>query len=108
MERETKKFTTPSGKEVVVKSYITGGEANQVKEGMLKEMKMDVSGENQNTEISGAFLLEQEKKLLGILVVSIDGKAVTSEELLNLRNEDYQFIVKEANAIYSGNLTPAK
>lgn len=108
MEREKKSFNTPSGKEVIVRTYITGREANTIKAEMLKNMKLDLAG-NRSGEVSGDVLIEQEKKLLNILVISIDGKTENViEMILDLPNSDYQSIIKELNEIYTGNLTPAK
>lgn len=113
MERETKKITTPSGREIDIKTYLTGREANQIKQVMLGEMTMDVETGTPSAEISGAFMIDQEKKLIEILVVSIDGDrgdkpGAITEKILDLRNEDYQFIIKAVNEIYSANLTQAK
>lgn len=111
MDRETREFTTPSGKKVVVKTYLTGRESNSVKEGMFKHMKLDVSGAGEPvvSEIPGTLVIEQERTLLSLIVVSLDGKTDgLVEAILDLRNEDYQAIVAEVNKIYQGNLTPAK
>lgn len=109
MSRETKKITTPNGTEVVIKTWISAGEANTVKEQMLKGMKIDASTGKQSAEITGDFLLTQEKTLLGVLVVSVneDTNEVV-EKLLAGKNEDYQFVISELNKIYNGNLTPEK
>lgn len=113
MEREIKIFTTPRGKKICIKTYLTGREANLVKEEMYKSMKIDVNGENEATTkfdgLSGSFILEQEKKLIGVLVVSIDGKTENIlDSILDLHNDDYQAVVSEVNLIHNSNLTPAK
>lgn len=110
MERETKEISTPSGAKVVVKTYLTGREANAVKEVMYKLMKLDISsGEAAAKEITGEFMLNQEYKLLETLIVSIGGsKEGIMENLLDMRNEDYQAVITEVNKIYQGNLAQAK
>lgn len=109
MPRETKEIITPSGLKVLVKTWISAGEANIVKQEMLKTMKIDPSTGKQTSEITGDFLISQEKTLLGLLVVSVNGETETVvDKLLESRNEDYQFVISEVNKIYSGNLTPEK
>lgn len=110
-ERATKTITTSSGIEVTVKTYINAREAHIVKEAIYSKMKVDVSGGEISTksDLSGSFLIEQEKEILKLIVVSLAGSAENIiERLLDLPNGDYQEILKAVNEIYSGNLTPAK
>lgn len=112
MKRETRTFETPGGRTVVIKTYLTAREANSIKEEMLKQMKLDVSGDStMKGDISGAFVLEQEKRLLSILVESIGGYEGTS--ILDyiqdeIPYEEYQAIVAEVNKISLGNFNLAK
>lgn len=109
MQRETKEITTPSGSKVVIKSWISAREANAVKQPMLKAMKVDPNTGTTSSSIDGDFLIEQEKTLIGILVVSVDGDTSTQlEKLLDMRNDDYQFVITEVNKIYTSNLTQTK
>ncbi len=113
MQRETKTIATPSGNKVEIYSYLTAREANSVKEELYRTLKLDVSSAGGSdpisTKISGEFVLEQEKKLLGIIVKSIDGVSENIlETLLNMRNDDYQFIVAEVNKIHQGNFSQVK
>lgn len=109
MQRETKEVVTPSGSKIVIKTWISAREANTIKEEMLKGVKIDPTTGAQSSEISGDFVLTQEKTLIGLLVVSVDGDTnAFLEKLLDMRNEDYQFVIAEVNKIYSGNLTPGK
>ena len=109
MNRETKEIVAGDHK-VVVKTYITGREANAIKQELYGALKLDVAGGTVNSkELSGEFLIKQEKKLIETIVVSIDG--VTEgihEKLLDMRNDDYQKIVAGINEVYNGNLVPAK
>ncbi len=109
MQRETKSFATPSGIEIVLKTYLTAREANSIKDEMYKMMKIDPQTGGSKSEITGEFLLEQERKALALLVVSINGNSENIlETLLDMRNSDYQSIVKEMNSIQAENLTPVK
>lgn len=109
MNRETKEITTPSGVKVIIKTWISAREANAVKEEMLKAMKVDPATGNQTTSLSAEFLIQQEKKLIETLVVSVDGDTnAYIEKLLDMRNEDYQAVVSELNKIHLGNFIPAK
>lgn len=110
MQRETKTVTTPSGKSVVIHTYLTGREANEIKKAMYKSMKIDMStGQPVVTDLTGEFMLEQEQKLLEKFVVSIDGKTENVlNAILDLNDSDYQAIVAEVNAVHKGNLNPGK
>lgn len=109
MERETKSFTTPGGHVILIKTYLTGREANSIKEDLFKNMKLDQKGDVKETEITGDFILKQEMKLISTLVVSVNGDTnAYVEKLLDLKNEDYQSVIKEVNLIYNGNLTVTK
>lgn len=113
MQRETTKFTVPSGKSIEIKTYLTGREANAIKEVMLKNMKVDVATGQTVGDLSGDFMIEQEKKLIENLIVSIDGvipenSPTLISTILDLKNDDYQAIVKEINKIFNANLTQAK
>ena len=78
-ERETKTFTTPAGHAVVLNAYLTGREANEIKNAMFGAMKLNVEdvreGKVNVSDVPGTFLAEQERKTLGYLVVSVDGDA---------------------------------
>lgn len=113
MQRETTDFVTKSGTKVKLYTYLTAREANSIKEDIYKTMKIDTtSGASVKplSDTNGTIVLEQEKKLLSLIVVSLNGAEINSniESLLDLRNDDYQEIVTEVNRIYSTNFTPAK
>ena len=103
-ERETKQFTTPGGRAVVLRAYLTGREANEIRNAMFGAMKLNMedaqSGKVNVSDVPGTFLAEQERKALGFLVVSVDGDAADPvEKLLDLPAGEYEAVVKEANAI---------
>ena len=99
MERETKVIKTPSGDAIEIKTYITGREVETIEDIMYAEVK-DPSGKFNMT-----FLRRQTHKLIEIMVVSINQK---KEDLLNIildmKSEDYIFIIKELDGMTSGKI----
>jgi hypothetical protein len=113
MERETKEFTTPAGTKVVVKTYLTARESNQLRQALYAEIKMSMSdmetGKTEVKDIPATALLEQERKALEILIVNIDDSADNiADRLLDLRSEEYDAIVAEVNKITKPNFQGAK
>jgi hypothetical protein len=112
IERETKEFITPGGHKVVLRTYLTGREANELKAVMYSALKMNMedaqSGKVNVSDVPGTFLVEQEHKALGFLVVSIDGDTTAPvDKLLDLPAPEYEAVVKECNAIQNPT-TPEK
>lgn len=110
MKRETKTVTTPSGTIVEIYTYLTAREATAIKEEMYKSMKIDLkSGTPEVTDLSGQFMVEQEKKLVEMLVVSVNGDTANPlEKLMDMRDSDYQVVLTEINLSQKGNLAPVK
>ena len=93
-ERTTKTVTTPSGKSVALKEYITAGEF------------IDLNAAKDAEQISK---VELAKRLLDIAVVSIDGNAENvSQALRDLPLPDYTFLSKEVAKLVGGDFTEAK
>jgi hypothetical protein len=66
------------------------------------KMNMDdaQSGKVGMDKVSGEFLIEQEQKTLGFLVVSVDGDPEAPvAKLLDLPSTEYEAVIKEMNAI---------
>jgi hypothetical protein len=104
MNRETKEFTTPGGRKVVLHAYLTGREAADIKSTMLSSLRMSMTDlENKKVDmggISGAVLVEQEKKTLGYLLVSVDGDSSTPvDRLLDLPSTEYDAVLTEVEKI---------
>jgi hypothetical protein len=102
--RETKEFITPAGRKIVLRTYLTGREANEIKAAMFSALKMNMddaqSGKVNVGDMSGTFLIEQERKALDFLLVSIDGDIMGPvEKLLELPSTEYEAVIKEVNAI---------
>jgi hypothetical protein len=112
-ERETREIVTPGGRKVVLRTYLTGRESNELKGVMYSALKMNMddaqSGKVNVNDVPGTFLVEQERKALGFLVVSIDGDITTPvDKLLDLPSAEYEAVVKEVNKIQSPPTTPEK
>ena len=107
-ERETKKLTTPSGREFEVKAYLTARELNELRGVYLECVKVDTQNAQPTIgEISGATLERAEHKLIQLLATSLDGSAENVlDRLLDGMPEDYDFVVAECNK--AGNFKPAK
>jgi hypothetical protein len=110
MERETKEIVLPNGNKAVVKTYLTARESNEIKEVFNKAISMHLENGNMISDaIPASVLQEQEKKILALLVTSLDGDANNIyERLLDLKQEDYEALVQETNKIQKGNFQTAK
>jgi hypothetical protein len=102
--RETKEFITPAGRHILLRTYLTGREANEIKSAMFSALKMNMddaqSGKVNVGDVSGTFLIEQERKALDFLLVSIDGDIMGPvEKLLELPSTEYDAVVAEVNKI---------
>jgi len=111
-ERETREFATPAGHKVVLRTYLTGREANELKSVMYSALKMNMAdaqgGKVNVSDVPGTFLIEQEKKALSFLLVSVDGETHEPvERLLELPSSEYEAVVKEVNQIQNPT-TPQK
>lgn len=108
MERETKKLNTPQGKELVLKTYLTARERNELRGLYLADMKIDEKG-GILEGVSGGIIEQAEQKLISLVVVSYAG---SKENILNaLLDEipgEYDFVVSEAGKVNGGNFQPAK
>src|SRR5438105_15938549 len=104
MTRDTREFTTPGGHKVILNAYLTGREAQELKSIMFSSLKMNMD-DVQNSKIGigdmpSGFLIEQEKKALSYLLVSIDGDvSAPIDTLLDLPSTEYNAVVFEINKI---------
>ena len=113
MERETTTFKTPGGHEVVLKTYLTAREANQLKAVLYKSINMSMSdlanGTTEIKDIPATALLEQEREALKTVIVSLDGNQENvAERLLDLRSDEYDAVIAEVNKVTKSNLQTAK
>lgn len=105
MDRETTTIKTPVDKhEIVLKSWITGREKRELRKPFLKEIKISLKKGEKDAEAesfnSFEAMNEAENKAIEIMIVSINGK---KENILNtvldMKEKDYSFIIKEINKI---------
>jgi hypothetical protein len=104
MERETKEITTPGGHKIVLRTYLTGREAGELKSVMFSALKMNMedaqSGKVNVSDVPGSFIVEQERKALEFLLVSIDGDSTSPiDKLLDMPSTEYEFVIKEMNQV---------
>lgn len=111
MERETRTIKTPADKDLVLKTYLTARERNDLRKVFLDGMNIDPATK-QVKEIPGGMLDVAEKKYIEIAVVSYDGQTNPDgiiESLLNAKPEEYDFVANEAAKIEGGmGFQPAK
>lgn len=110
MERETNKFTTTSGKEVEIKSYLTRQEKNNLKRIFLKGLTIDPETENAAGSIPAENMIDAQEAIVRIITVSFDGSSDNAfERIMNSKDcNDFDEILKEADKIDKGNLIEAK
>ena len=88
-------------------AYATGRDSNAIQEVYLKDAKMNIVGKDVRIEgFSANADTEANKKMLELLVVSLDGDANSvSERVLDLPVADYNEIIASLNDI-SGKKKP--
>lgn len=112
-ERETKEIITPGGRKIVLRSYLTGREANELKTVLFADLKLNVedvqAGKIVIDSIPASFLVKQEEKAIELLVVSVDGIAQNAAQIVldEFADSEYQAVVTEINAIRNPTM-PAK
>ena len=103
MDRETKEFTTPGGRKVVVKEYLTAREVNAVLKQLFQDQSVSTEGGNQQ-RISLLVGIERNIKLVEAGVVSLDGSSDNlSERLQDLPASEYTAILTEVKTLADGN-----
>ena len=104
MERETKTIKTPLGRELVLKTYLTARERNELRRVYLDNMEIGAEEKGFAVkEMKGSVVEELERKLIGLVVVSYDGsKENVFERLLDATPEEYDFVVDQANKVSVG------
>jgi hypothetical protein len=103
-DRQTVSFTTPAGNTIVLRSYLSGREAADIKSIMLSSLKLSMNDfESKKIDmggLSGTVLAEQERKTLDYLVVSLNGETENAvEKLLDLPSTEYDAVLKEIEKI---------
>jgi hypothetical protein len=103
-ERETKTFATPAAHSVVFKAYLTGREAQELKSVLFGALKVGIddaqAGKVNIENMSGDFLLAQERKAMSLVLVSLDGNTENVlEQLLDLPSSEYDAVKAEVDKI---------
>ena len=105
-DRETKNITTPGNHIVVLKTYLTGREVNDIKRALFGAVSVE-RGEDGKPVVPHyplALALDREKKLLEYTVVSIDSATENAaDKVQDLVSTDYKFVVGEAEKAVDGN-----
>jgi len=101
MERETKTIKTPNGHSLEITTYATGREVRNIEAKYYAKAKLDlVAGQPKITDMDLSAQFEVEQEMVRLLVKKIDDK---TEDVLNivldLRSEDYEFVIKELNEV---------
>jgi hypothetical protein len=104
MDRETKSFVTPGNHTVVLRTYLTGKEANELKVIMYADLKINAadasSGKVALADIPASFMVKQEQKALEFLLVSIDGDTnAPVAKLEELPESEYNAVLAEVQKI---------
>lgn len=100
MERETKKIITPIDKqEVVIKSWLTGGEKRDITNSLINGIKMDSSGTT-DINMTSDLVNKSQDTALETIIVSVDGKEEdVLKRVLDMKSKDFDFVVTEINKI---------
>ena len=100
--RPTKEITV-SGHRVVIKTYATGREYNEIQSVYLRSAKISMVGKDaQVGSFTGEVQIEAVKKSIEMLVVSVDDITQNVVDvILDFPLEDYETVVTEINEITS-------
>lgn len=104
MERATTKIKTPSGFEIELKTYITGGEKRIIKDVFLDAVQISTDGTAVKSEgMKGILVNEMENKLIETIVVAVNGvKENVLKAVLDLPAVDFEEIVRAVNKVSEG------
>ena len=103
MERETKEFTTPGGRKVTVKTYLTAREVNNVLRQIFGSQEVSTQDGAPQAKLSMVVGIERNIKLIEAAVVSLDGSADNlAERLQDLPAAEYTAILNEVKALADG------
>ncbi|OIQ65523.1 hypothetical protein GALL_529170 [mine drainage metagenome] len=104
MNRQTQEFITPGGRKVVLNSYLSGREDNELTSVLYGDLKMSVEdmqkGITSVKDVPATFIVKQEEKAVQLLVVSVDGNAENAAQVvLDFPKLEYQAVIAEINKI---------
>lgn len=101
-DRETITINTPiDSHELVLKTYLTGRESRIIQNVFIGTQNIDP--ENPQARVSGELIDQANDKAIELIVVSFDKVSEgVVEKVLDLKKPDYDFVMKEINAIQNG------
>lgn len=111
MESETQTLMTPSGKSLVLKTFLTAGERRTLRNIPLRFLKVGIKKEeapggilkdapNMESYDAAAAAEASEDTLLKLAIVSYDGSSEDIiKRLLDGLDEDFQMVLKAAQAL---------
>ncbi len=101
---ETKIIETPVGKhKVEIKCWLTGADKRAIRNVYTSNVEIGIKeNEPDIKNISGSIIDKAEDRAIETIVVSIDGvKENIIQTLLEMRSEDYDFVMDSINEITS-------
>lgn len=99
MDRETKSIKTPSGIELIIKTYLTTREYRCIEDVFLSSVKMNTSG-TVDGGVPGSVVKLAEDELIKQAIVSVKGESENIlETMLDMRKPDFDFVIAELNKI---------
>ena len=105
-ERETRSITTPGNHTIVLKTYLTGREVNDIKRALFGSVSIERSDDGKPIvpQYPLSLAIDREKKLLEYTVVSLDGaKENAADKIQDLVSTEYNFVIAEAEKVVQGN-----
>lgn len=99
---ETQIIDTPIGKhKIEIKSWITGKDRRILRSVYLNASEIEITGDQPEIKgLSGKLIEEMENKAIEIVIVSIDEiKEGILDKILEMHEDDYEFVMKEINQI---------
>lgn len=106
MDRETRELVTPGGKKLVLKTYLSARERNQLRDILLGKTTMSVNKDSHDLKndmnFDGTVLTESQNTLIELAVVEYDGrtdpKAILNT-LLDGHPSEYDHVVEQAGKL---------
>lgn len=103
-DRQTIAFTTPTGNTVVLRAYLTGREAAEIKAVQYSAVKLTMSDAASKKfdapTVSGASVVDKELKEVEMLLVSINDNTHTPfDTLLSLPASEYEAVRVEVEKL---------
>lgn len=104
MDRELKEISLPSGKKAKIVSYFTRGEKVSIEKDQWGEAKVNIddTGEVKFEGVPVNYMQIKQNCIVFYGTKEIDGKAITMEDINNLKLEDFNTIYKELEIVFIG------